>query len=160
MDPKTGASLTLKLACWGPSDHPGCPGKIESRFITGCLYPKNSGFKQPNLFSKTLLKSLYSETLASPTASYSDAPLAIATGGVGGFPMMGSHWSALGPVCSAPGPTRVPLGPNLSHSYPACLSPSHSECLYLQTSTPVSSENQSSVFENVQTCRCLCIKAS
>ena len=116
MDPKTGASLTLKLACWGPSDHPGCPGKIESRFITGCLYPKNSGFKQPNLFSKTLLKSLYSETLASPTASYSDAPLAIATGGVGGFPMQcngvpRSSLECTGTRCSATWSHWVPTSP-------------------------------------------------
>ena len=50
------------------------------------------------------------------------------TGWVHRVPQNGSN-------CNAPSPPQwVPLGPNLSHSYPACLSPSHSECLYLQTS--------------------------
>ena len=156
MDPKTEASLTLRVGCWGPSDHPGCPGKIEPRFITGCLYPRNSGF---NLLFKMLLKSSYFETLASP-ASYSDAPLAIATRGVGGFPIMGSHWSALGPVVEHRVPPRshwVPTSP--IHTQPACHPATLNVSTYRQA-TPVSSENQSSVFENVQTCPCLCIKAS
>ena len=50
----------------------------------------------------------------------------------------GSHRNAqgppMGPTVMHRVPQWVPLGPNLSHSYPACLSPSHSECLYLQTS--------------------------
>ena len=115
MDPKTGASLPLSLACWGPSDHPGYSLVWEDRvqvYYRLFLPPNQTPFSYITPCSNALNFLKHWEAQQSiQMRPWQLLPVAWEAFQCNAMGSLRVHWSALGPAVVQPRSHWVPTSP-------------------------------------------------